>query len=267
MSRKLADVRGVSDEKPSLTGARAKVARAELHLQAFATAWRQVVDRGDYTFVHEVHASGLNHRYRAAAVPELDGGYVLTLGDCVHNLRAALDHLAHELVRADGGTAGERTQFPVLAAPGRAFVWGGVSDDARELIEAVQPYTETDDGKRLAVIERLDIADRQGRLELSVGARRDSVPERADASHPAPPIIKFWTSDQPIAAGKTVLGYTYGSPHFLEDQRVRVVPYVTIEDAVAEAAFGRVATEALLRDALISWVRDSFLPRFDRCFA
>src|SRR5262245_47951859 len=126
---------GASDAKPSLAGARAKVARATSHLEVFAAQWQHVVDRGDYTFVHEVHANGLNHRYRAAAVPELPAHFALVLGDCVHNLRAALDHVAHELVRADGGAPGERTHFPVMHADGRAYVWGGVPDEARVLIE------------------------------------------------------------------------------------------------------------------------------------
>ena len=133
-TRRLVTVSRVSDEKPSLSGPRVKLDRASAHFEAFATAWQQVVDRDDFTFVHEVHANGVNHRYRAAAVPELDVRWALILGDCVHNLRAALDHLAYELVRVDGGTPGERTQFPVQYVEGPAFVWGGVSDEARGAI-------------------------------------------------------------------------------------------------------------------------------------
>jgi hypothetical protein len=259
-------VSGASDDKPSLAGARAKLGRATFHLQELATDWQEVVDGHDYTFVHEVHASGLNHRYRAAAVPELDARWALVLGDCVHNLRAALDHLAHDLVRADGGTPGERTQFPVQHTAGPAFVWGGVSDEARGLINAVQPFTDSDDGKRLAVIDRLDNAERQGHLELTVGARGVTVPVRGEDTRPAPRIIKVWTSDQPIASGKTVHGYTYETPHFLEDPNVRVVPHLTIEDSLAEACFGRLDARELLGDVLVRWVRDSLLPRFESCF-
>ena len=259
-------MRGVSDEKPSLSGARAKLARATFHLQELATAWQAVVDRGDYTFVHEVHASGLNHRHRAAAVPELDAHWSLVLGDCVHNLRAALDQLAHELVRADGGMPGDRTVFPVLHAPGRTYVWGGVSDEARELIGAVQPFTGTDDGTRLAVIDRLATVDRLGNLVLSVGACGIAAPVRLEVTRPAPPIVKQWTSDQPIANGKTVHGYTYATPHFLEDPNVRVVPHLMIEDPYVEACFGRRDARELLGDVLIRWVRDTLLPRFETCF-
>jgi hypothetical protein len=78
--------------------------------------------------------------------------------------------------------------------------------------------------------------------------------------------VKIWTSDQPIANGKTVHGYTYGAPHFLEDPTVRVVPHVTIEDPLAEECFGRLDARELLGDILVPWVRDRLLPRFERCF-
>jgi hypothetical protein len=258
-------VSSASDATPSLASARAKIDRAAVHLRWFAAAWQEVVDRDDYTFVHEVHASGLNHRYRAAAVPELGAGWALVLGDCVHNVRAALDHLVHELVRADGGTPGERTHFPVQHTAGRAFVWGGVSDEARELIEAVQPFTGTADGARLTVIERLDTTDRRRHLELSVGARGIEAQRRDEPARPVPPIVKVWTSDQPIATGRTVHGYTYARPHFLEDPNVRVVPYVTIEDPLAEACLGRLDASVLL-GTLVAWVREALLPRFAPCF-
>ena len=40
-----------------------------------------------YTFVHEVNADGVSHRYRAVDVPELDDRWALVLADCAHNLR------------------------------------------------------------------------------------------------------------------------------------------------------------------------------------
>jgi hypothetical protein len=75
-----------------------------------------------------------------------------------------------------------------------------------------------------------------------------------------------WTSDQPIASGRTVHGYTYATPHFLEDPNVRVVPHLTIEDSLAEACFGRLDARELLGDVLIRWVRDSLFPQFESCF-
>ena len=61
----------------------------------------------------EVLLGVVSHRYRAGDVPELDDRWALVLGDCAHNLRSALDYLAHELVRANGGNPDEDTEFPV----------------------------------------------------------------------------------------------------------------------------------------------------------
>jgi hypothetical protein len=115
------------------------------------------------------------------------------------------------------------------------------------------------------VIDRLDTADRQGHLELSVGARGVTAPAPVEVVRPAPPIVKVWTSDLPIASGRTVHGYTYATPHFLEDPTVRVVPQVMIDDPAAEACFGRLDACELLGDVLIRWVR-ALLGRFERCF-
>ena len=59
------------DDKPSLAGPLAKVDRAEAHLGSFETRWQKVIDAAAFTFIHEVNADGVSHRYRAIDVPEL----------------------------------------------------------------------------------------------------------------------------------------------------------------------------------------------------
>ncbi len=257
---------GANGDKPSLDGARARVERAEAHLRAFEVAWQEVVDRDAYTFVHEVHASGLNHRYRAAAVPALDDRWALVLGDCVRSLRAALDHVAYELVRADGGTPDDRTRFPARMLPTGLQVHGGVADGALRCIAAVQPYTATEEGRRIRVIDRLDVADRQRRLSLAAGSTGHHMPVRTDEARPAPQIVKIWTSDRPIVSGNTVHGYTYISPHFLEDPSVKVIPHVMIDEPVVVEHFGRLGARELLGDKLIRWVGQTLLPGFEPFF-
>ena len=59
---------GVND-KPSLSGPLSKVQRAQFHLLSFEAAWQKVIDSDAFTFIHEVNADGLSHRYRAVDVP------------------------------------------------------------------------------------------------------------------------------------------------------------------------------------------------------
>jgi hypothetical protein len=67
------------------------------------------------------------------------------IGDIAHNLRSALDHVTWQLVLANGGEPKEGsggTTFPILLKKPRARlrIVGGVSADARDAIEAAQPY-------------------------------------------------------------------------------------------------------------------------------
>jgi hypothetical protein len=85
------------------------------------------------------------------------------LGDCVHNLRSALDLLAVELVRANGGTPGDYTAFPV-GSDYRHFQTSairrvnGASTKAIDLICRLKPYRRQD--SLIYRLHRLDIADK-----------------------------------------------------------------------------------------------------------
>ena len=160
-----------------------------------------------------------SHRYRAVDVPDLDDKWALMIGDCVHNLRSALDYLAHELVRANGGTPDDHTQFPVHAAPGGVRVHGGIADDA--------------------------LAAHRGGAALRRERRRQPHPTRSICStvptasgrscsrprQPGTTCLRCFGAIEPGAADrrsvdehaaarsrrKTVHGYTYRSPFFGED--------------------------------------------------
>lgn len=64
------------------------------------------------------------------------------VGECLHNLRSALDHLAWQLVLENGGQPTLKTTYPVLRRTPKAplAVAGGVSDAAIAVIEESQPY-------------------------------------------------------------------------------------------------------------------------------
>lgn len=71
------------------------------------------------------------------------------IGEFLHNLRSALDHLAWRLVEKGGGVPNEHTSFPILKVAPTAnkkgitpppTVIGGVSQKAMAVIECAQPY-------------------------------------------------------------------------------------------------------------------------------
>jgi hypothetical protein len=105
---------------------------------------------------------------------------------------------------------------------------------------------------------------RQLPLSPCAGGRRITVNFRQQRA--APQVLKSSTSDRPLEAGATVHSCEYITPYYQEDPYLKVLPYIVIEDAVTERVFGRTPASELVGERLIHWVRESFLPRFDRFF-
>ncbi len=117
------------------------------------------------------------------------------VGEFIHNVRSALDHLAWGLVLCSGGTPTRDTMFPiyqshgewitVLEKPrpnGRASPLEGVAKGARALIKAAQPYHE---GKRavshpLMKLVRLSNEDKHRRLHVAQVTAKRTGPLRFD---------------------------------------------------------------------------------------
>lgn len=85
------------------------------------------------------------------------------IGDVIHNLRSALDHLACELVRANHGTITTDTAFPISDDPTKfnAHLHRRLKDASPAAISAVErinPYKGGNDD--LWRIHHLDIVDK-----------------------------------------------------------------------------------------------------------
>jgi len=127
-----------------------RVARAEEHLEpikrhiiaylnsAFDNVVGEFKEDEEGTWLHLVDATFL-------PPPRMH----TLIGEFLHNLRSALDHLAWRLVEQNGGKTTEDTRFPILWEPPPAnkkgvapppHVSGGVSADALAIIECAQPY-------------------------------------------------------------------------------------------------------------------------------
>ena len=69
------------------------------------------------------------------------------LGEFLHNVRSALDHLARELVIANGGKPSRDTAFPVYDTEdnfkgGAGSKIAGMETDAKAVIQELQPFNE-----------------------------------------------------------------------------------------------------------------------------
>jgi hypothetical protein len=130
----------------ALDGCRAKLARAKELVEELHGSLVQFLESRPYTTegALESDTSDWVVRFRVGESPPFRFGVVA--GDVVHNLRSTLDHLAWQLVVANGAEPTNRTQFPIYGDEA-AFrsaraqeVVAGMSDGDRAAIEELQPF-------------------------------------------------------------------------------------------------------------------------------
>ena len=134
-----------------VVGVYAKMARAEEHIEALRVEMRSYFKgpppaiNGEIEFDLNTSRRGLSRlRYRDVPIR-----VPILVGDAAVALRSGLDHLAWQLVLNNGGQPTNNTYFPTLEkgpTPNRLghrsppYIDGGVSNQALQIIEAVQPY-------------------------------------------------------------------------------------------------------------------------------
>lgn len=144
-------------------------------------------------------------RFQVREAPPLRWGVML--GDCVHNLRSALDHLICQLTLLDGGTVEDcaRTQFPIASKCEEQFEAmadsriPGLSPKHRAMVKLAQPYRAGDKAWKhpLAILAELSNADKHRLLNPAVSivksdsrAVLDRIVNSYQGEGPSP--VKSW---------------------------------------------------------------------------
>lgn len=204
----------------TLSGVEIKLERAKAHAQELDTVFSRVFPTGTCETSVEVHDQGRRHVYRAVDPPPVDPKWGAIAGDAIHNLRTALDHLAHQLVFLTGGSPNTDTAFPIQERPARSRwrrrkllpdINPGVTDQMRGLLKSIQPYERRDTfGRGLKALKDLDNIDKH-RVLLSVAtsSRRNST--TYDPGHPPPEPDITWTR-KPLQHGKEIAILVYEVP-------------------------------------------------------
>ena len=146
------------------TGIDAKIERAEKHIQDLDGWRRSGGEVKPYKFGTKQQMIGAFPctTFYIKEVREHDAS--LFIGDCVHNLRSALDHLVWQLVEAGGGTPNKDTFFPICDSPHKyasAIGKGEIekmAGRAKTILREVQPFVTHDD--TLSVMHELDRFDK-----------------------------------------------------------------------------------------------------------
>ena len=159
-----------SEERLALIGV--KIERAKKHLRDLELARDQFIEAHPYVILPEYDSRTGDHIFKIAdlQVPPAEIG--LIAGDVIHNLRSALDHLAYQLVYANGTTHTRHTAFPIWDhAPEdhtmRDRRVEGMAQRAIDAINAAEPY-KGGNGEDLWAIHYLDIVDKHHALLITL---------------------------------------------------------------------------------------------------
>jgi hypothetical protein len=157
--------------QPDFTGVWIKVDRAKHHFRDLQAQYERFQEVQPYRVVTEDEpgTEDLISRIEFSEQPPLLWSAIV--GDCVHNLRASLDLLVWEMVRAEGKPVTAQTGFPIFESPEdfesryMAKV-KGAPQAAVDIIKEAEPYEGA--GNPLWLLHRLDIEDKH-KLLVPVG--------------------------------------------------------------------------------------------------
>ena len=164
-----------------LDGCNEKLNRAHEHLAALRQAHDAYLGTKPFVAdqVFKPEGSEIIFVGRVLRPPPLRIGVII--GDLIHNLRSALDHLVWQLVLDNGETPTRDNQFPVCT---RRELWGkareqslaGIRDGHAELIERVQPFQSVKPGNApLARLHKLWNEDKHRVVMTVLAATRDDT--------------------------------------------------------------------------------------------
>jgi hypothetical protein len=264
----------------SLSGCRLKLDRAYEHLETLANDIQRVMTEGDSDGVFEKFNGKKGEWIVWEVAPPIRKEWSAMVGDCVHNLRSCLDHLAWQLVLLAGNDPTISTEFPVFKDSGlfkkkAGPKMDGMSSTAMRLIEDVQPFNtrqpeaEIDD---LWLIHELSNIDKHRRLHFSqftlMGGRcRLELP-------PGPTIQIVEEFPGGPLEDRTVIAHFRWDPSLLPpnaevDRQIELSFDVTFAKAPPEGPPVVDLENTGVRDLLVdlfAYLRDDLVPKFAPLF-
>jgi hypothetical protein len=162
-----------------LLGVRAKIERAKQHVRDLESALQAFRDTNPYGFRIEDDLQTGDKIHRINIRSQTPDSLSLMVGDAIHNLRSALDHLAWQLVEVNGHTPSKGTYFPISETltkytSQKGAKIQGMSTGAKNLIDAIKPYQGGNDN--LWKLNELDNFDKHRLLFVTAFALTEIMP-------------------------------------------------------------------------------------------
>jgi hypothetical protein len=223
-----------------------KTERAEQHVDDLCARIRAFFETNPYQVIFEDDPKTGDRVFRVRVVSKVPLEIAAAFGDVIHNLRSALDHLAYQLVLANGATPTTSTAYPVCKdvkdykTKGASKVQG-MSGAAVDLIDATKPYKGGNDD--LWRLHQLDIIDKH-RLLITAGGlcpvialdftplARSQDPEMIGVQLPT---IALPTRNQSIVEDGTEI---HRIPRFAEHPDMHTQPQFPPDIAINEPTVG-----------------------------
>lgn len=168
------------------TGPHAKIARARKHVSDLADETRAYLkaEPAPLSIVPQTSREGIV-RLRLRVERSIPITLALILGDCVHNLRSALDILACDLIRQAGGTVTTYSGFPIVDDAQRlpeviAEKLKGAGEPIHSTVADWQPFNGA--SNHFWLLHRLDITDKH-KLLLTVATAGTALDIADMAAH------------------------------------------------------------------------------------
>jgi hypothetical protein len=251
----------------SLDSVAQKIFRAAIHIKELGTELQGYFQTNPGKMVREPNTPDNVAMFTFQLKDPMPARFGLIVGDCLQNLRSALDYLVWELVLAANNQPTKDNMFPICSTSdafknavskrNRLF---GVHPDVIAEIDALQPYHLGQDwGKSvLAVMDELTNINKHRRVLLT---------EMGATTTPQPIIEKDGEILMEVGPGPTP---TY-------DSNAKLGPYPIVDgkvimnaQLVAVITFGEGAAKGMeISLAMNEWaiyIKDKILPRFERFF-
>ncbi len=154
------------------TSTKAKLARAQQHLDTFESVLGSYVQSKPVSLIARPNTDGTSEDFLVSLATPLPTELDVVFGDCIHNLRSTLDHLAMALAVANGASPDDTSvSFPIFDDPARfhgntrpgsrpgrgtgAYAIRTLIPAAQAFIESVQPYNRQSESFTLTEVQYL----------------------------------------------------------------------------------------------------------------
>jgi hypothetical protein len=127
-----------------VSGCRAKIERAKKHIIDFDRERVAFLDSNPYVVIPKFNEKSNVTESIMGPMPVIPSEFAVIVGDAAQNLRSALDYLAAELARSNGGNP-KLVYFPIFETVEKYIAESsgktkGIADAAKKLMDEIQPY-------------------------------------------------------------------------------------------------------------------------------